>query len=199
MIQILLAAALAVAAPAKGVATGAAAPDFSLKDSNGKTHTLAGFKGKTVVLEWLNYECPFMKKHYETKNMQALQKELTDKGVVWLSVLSSAPGKQGHYPPAEINERNKSAGGAPTALLIDADSKVARLYDAKTTPHMFVIDGTGKVVYQGAIDDNSSADKETVKGAKNYVREAAQALEKKDMAAVPASTKAYGCGIKFAG
>lgn len=177
-------------------AIGAAAPAFTAVDSNGKSHNLADFKGKYVVLEWLNHGCPYVVKHYESKNMQGLQKEYTAKGVVWLSIISSVPGKQGHSTPAKANEDLAAKGGASTAVLLDEKSDIGRLYGAKTTPHMFVIDPAGNVIYKGAIDDKPTTDTDDIAGATNYVRAALDAA----MAGKPvamAQTKPYGCSVKY--
>lgn len=176
---------------------GQPAPEFTLTDSNGQSHKLSDFKGKFVVLEWLNHGCPFIKKHYGSGNMQKLQKEYTGKGVVWLSIVSSAPGKQGHMTPEETNKAKEESGSAATAVLIDEDGSVGHLYDAKTTPHMFVVDPQGTLIYMGAIDSDRSPDPAGIEGAKNYVK---QALDEA-MAGKPVSeptTTAYGCGIKYA-
>lgn len=188
------AAPAASAIPAPTV--GKPAPAFSVKDWDGKTRSLSDFKGKTVVLEWFNFYCPFVRKHYDPGNMQSLQKKYTGKGVVWLSVCSSADGKPGWATPEAHKTNFKERNGAPTAVLIDADGTMGRAYGAKTTPHMFVIDKKGVLAYAGAIDDNTSADKEAVKTAKNYV---AAALDE-TLAGKPVSTsatKAYGCSIKY--
>lgn len=177
--------------------TGKPAPEFTLTDSTGKSHKLSDFKGKFVVLEWLNHGCPFVVKHYGSGNMQKLQKEYTGKDVVWLSIVSSAPGKQGHMTPAETNKAKEESGSAATAVLIDEDGTVGRLYDAKTTPHMFVINPEGTLIYMGAIDSVKSPDPADIAGAKNYVK---QALDEA-LAGKPVSepvTTAYGCGVKYA-
>ena len=184
--------AVAVAAPQ----VGKPAPEFTLTDSDGKTHNLADFKGKIVVLEWLNHGCPFVKKHYDSGNMQKLQKEYTGKDVVWLSIVSSAPGKQGHMSADETNKTKAEKGSAATAVLIDEDGKVGRLYDAKRTPEMFIVGKDGTLVYAGAIDDKPSPDPADVEGAKNYI---AQALDE-ILAGKPVSeptTTAYGCSVKY--
>ena len=175
---------------------GKPAPDFTLKDTAGKEVKLSDYKGKFVVLEWVNYGCPFVKKHYGVKNMQKLQKEFTDKGAVWLSICSSAPGKQGNMPPAEAAAETKALGAASTAYLIDEDGKVGNLYGARTTPEMYIVDPTGKLVYQGAIDDRSSPDPATLEGATNYVKVALTEA----MAGKPVTTpvtKSYGCSVKY--
>jgi peroxiredoxin len=175
---------------------GKAAPEFSAVGSDGKTYDLKSLAGKYVVLEWLNHGCPYVKKHYEGGNMQSLQKEYTAKGVVWLSVISSAPGKQGHASAGEANAAVKEHGAHPTAVLLDESGMVGRLYDAKTTPHMFVIDPSGVLVYAGAIDDQPSFDAESLTGAKSYVRAALdEAMAGKPVTV--ASTKAYGCSVKY--
>ena len=176
---------------------GSDAPAFTLKDSSGKEHSLSDYKGKFVVLEWFNEGCPFVKKHYTSGNMQKLQGEYTGKDVVWLSINSSAPGEQGHMTaesaPKTISEWNIKA----TKILFDHDGKVGKLYGAKTTPHMFVIDKAGKLVYQGAIDSKASADTADLASAENYVKVALDST----MAGKPvanASTKPYGCSVKYA-
>jgi peroxiredoxin len=194
-----LASALALAptpAPA-GAVVGEAAPAFSLSDSEGRTHSLADFAGKIVVLEWINYDCPFVDKHYGSGNMQKLQKEYTGQGVIWLSINSSAPGKQGHYPAKEVNALMAERQAAPTAYLLDSDGKVGRLYGAKTTPHMFIVDKAGKVVYAGGIDDKPSTDQADIGTAKNYVSAALdEALAGRPV--TEATSAPYGCSVKYA-
>ena len=175
---------------------GKPAPDFRLTDSNGKSHTLSALKGKYVVLEWVNFQCPFVKKHYDSGNMQKLEKTYTKKGVVWLSINSSAAGKSGNYPPGQVNALLKEKGASPTAYLLDGDGKVGRLYGAKTTPQMFVVDPHGTIVYGGAIDDRPTTDGEDVAGAKNYVQEALD-LALQGKAPAVAWTKSYGCSVKY--
>jgi peroxiredoxin len=188
----------APSAAASAIAAGAAAPDFTAVDSNGVTHTLSQYTGKTVVLEWTNHDCPFVKKHYNgTSNMQDLQRAAVADGIVWLSVISSAPGKQGNVTPGKANELTSARNAAPSAILLDETGVVGRLYDAKTTPHMFVIGPDQKIVYHGAIDDNSSAKPETVAGARNYVREALAALKAGRTPEVTTATP-YGCSVKYA-
>ena len=172
------------------------APEFTLTDTSGKVHSLADFKGKIVVLEWTNHECPFVKKHYGAGNMQALQKEFTDKGVIWLSIVSSAEGKQGFVKPEEGQHILEQQHAAPTAKLLDTEGKVGRLYEAKTTPHLFIINAEAKVVYMGAIDSIASAEKNDIPAATNYVRKALNEL----LAGIPITTpitKPYGCSIKY--
>ena len=157
---------------------------------------LASFAGKFVVLEWLNHGCPFVKKHYGGGNMQALQKEYTAKGVVWLSIISSAPGKQGHSTAEQANAATKEQGAQPTVVLLDESGAVGHLYDATTTPDMFVIDPSGTLIYAGAIDDQPSFDPETRRNAKNYVRAALDEAMAGKPVTTPA-TKSYGCGVKY--
>jgi peroxiredoxin len=194
-----LAAVLTLAAPALRAAdpsVGKAAPAFALADVDGKKRSLSEFKGKYVVLEWVNHGCPFVRKHYGSGNMQALQKEMTGKGVVWLSVCSSAEGKEGYMTPAEWKKAEAEKGAAPTDVLLDPEGAVGHLYGAKSTPHMFVITPEGTLVYKGAIDDKPTYDPEDVKGAKNYVRQAlAEAMAGKPVS--EPETKAYGCSVKY--
>lgn len=187
-------ALLALSAQA-AVKVGEPAPAFSLPGDDGKTHALADYRGKTVVLEWTNDGCPFVKKHY-AGNMQSLQKTYTAKDVVWLSVVSSAPGKQGSVDAAGAKALTQSRGAAPTSVLLDPTGEVGRLYDAKTTPHMYVIDGKGKLVYAGAIDSNPSADPADIPAATPYVKNALdETLAGKPVTV--AVTKPYGCSIKY--
>ncbi|NDD05884.1 MAG: thioredoxin family protein [Proteobacteria bacterium] len=172
------------------------APDFSLASAEGKTWKLSDQKGKVVVLEWFNAGCPFVKKHYDSQNMQALQKEYTAKGVVWLTMLSSAPGKQGYATGPELKKILTSWNAQSSAGLLDPEGKVGKLYGAKTTPHLFVINKEGVLVYEGAIDDNASADPATVKGAKNYVRLAVDAVLA-GQSVKESFSKPYGCSVKY--
>ena len=191
-LALLVAAGTTFAAPQ----VGEPAPAFTLTDANGQSHRLSDFKGKFVVLEWLNHGCPFVVKHYESGNMQNLQKEYTGKDVVWLSIASSAPGKQGHMSREETNKTKAEKGSAATAVLLDEDGTVGKLYDAKVTPELYVINPEGVLVYMGAIDDKKSVDAADVAGAKNYVK---QALDEA-MAGKPVSepvTTAYGCSVKY--
>jgi peroxiredoxin len=176
---------------------GKAAPNFTLPDTNGKTHSLADLKGKYVVLEWYQPDCPFVRKHYKSGNMQSLQKQYTSKGVVWLSIDSSAPGQEGNYPAEKLNQIASSDGAARSALLLDPDGKVGRLYGAKTTPDMYIIDPTGKLVYQGAIDDKRSTDLSDVQTATNYVKTALDASMSGKTVSTTA-TRPYGCSVKYA-
>jgi len=184
--------AIAIAAPE----IGKPAPAFTAVDSNGKSHALADFKGKTVILEWTNDGCPYVKKHYNAGNMQKIQKDLTADGAVWLSVISSAPGKQGHVDGKGANDLTKSRNAAPTAVLLDPKGTIGRAYEAQTTPHMYVIDGKGILRYMGAIDDKPSTDVATIAGARNYVREAVAAVKAGKPVEVTA-TDPYGCSVKY--
>ncbi|MCC7439381.1 MAG: thioredoxin family protein [Armatimonadetes bacterium] len=172
------------------------AQDFTLVDAEGQPHKLSDYAGKYVVIEWLNHGCPFVQKHYNSKNMQSLQKKYTDKGVIWLSIISSAPGKQGHSTPEQALAQMAEKGASPTAVLIDEDGAVGKMYGARTTPHMFVVAPDQTVIYQGAIDNIRSADPEDVPNATNYV---GQALDE-SMSGQPVSvgiTQPYGCSVKY--
>ena len=160
--------AICMVHPLSAADTSDPAPAFTLMDHLGEKHTLDQYKGKWVVLEWVNFDCPFVKKHYVSNNMQNLQKTYTDKGVIWLSICSSSKGKQGFLSSDEISSRIESHGAKPTAYLIDADGSVGKLYNAKTTPHMFVISPDGNLVYKGAIDSVPSTSPDDVVGAENY-------------------------------
>lgn len=177
-------------------AVGKAAPDFKAVDTYGKTHALSQYRGKWVVLEWVNHGCPYVKKHYNGKAMQALQKKYTDKGLVWLSIVSSAPGKQGHHSNDDANELTKEKGAAPTALLVDEAGTVGRLYDARTTPHMFVIDPQGTLLYMGGIDDKPSTRAKDLEVARPHVDIALQEAMAGKPVSVPA-TQPYGCNVKY--
>jgi peroxiredoxin len=184
------------AAVSAEVEVGKPAPAFSAKDAAGATRSLDEFKGKFVVLEWFNPECPFVKKHYGTKNMQTLQQQYTGKGVAWLSINSSAENKQGHVTGEQATAWAKEQGAAPTAILLDTDGTVGKLYHAATTPHVFVIDDKGVVIYHGAIDDVPSTDPADVKGAHNYVAQTLdEAMAGKPVTATP--TQPYGCSVKY--
>ena len=176
---------------------GAPAPAFTLTDSNGRALSLADFKGKTVVLEWTNHDCPYVGKHYRGNNMQALQKKWTGQGVVWLSVISSAPGLQGHVSGQQANKLTADRGAAPTAVLFDPTGKVGRAYSARATPHMYVINGEGAFAYMGGVDDQPTARVEDLKGARNFVDQALSEIAQGKPVSVSAS-RAYGCSIKYA-
>jgi len=175
---------------------GSAAPDFSLTDAKGKTHSLSEYKGKYVVLEWFNPECPFVKKHYGGGNMQNLQKQYTGKGVVWLTIDSNAPGSQGSLTPEEAERIASSWNTHQTALLLDPDGKVGRAYGAKNTPNMVVINPDGKIAYEGAIDSKASPNPADIPSSTNYVKVALD----ESLAGKPVSTpqtKPYGCSVKY--
>jgi peroxiredoxin len=192
----MLGAALAVSVAAHAVRVGDAAPDFTGTDSNGKTHKLSEYRGKYVVLEWTNNGCPFTQKHYESGNMQSLQKDWTAKGVVWLTVLSSAPGEQGYMTATQENGYLGKVNAAPTAALLDPTGAIGHEYAAKMTPHMFVIDPSGKLIYAGAIDDHATTDPGDIKSSKNYVSAAlTEAMAGQQVAT--ASTRPYGCSVKY--
>jgi peroxiredoxin len=200
MRQIQLGLLLAVFAASANVVSalppGSIAPDFKGLDSNGVEHSLSEYRGKFVVLEWANRGCPYEQKHYLSGNMESLQKQWTGKGVVWLSILSDGPGQQGYVTPAEENDYLKTMKASPTAALLDPTGVIGRLYQARTTPHMFVVGPTGKIVYQGAIDDQPTPDPSSLKGADNYLNDALNAA----MAGRPvamAATKPYGCAVHY--
>ncbi|HCU26088.1 MAG TPA: thioredoxin family protein [Deltaproteobacteria bacterium] len=175
---------------------GQAAPAFQVKDATGKDQTLSNYAGQWVVLEWYNKDCPYVRKHYGSGNMQNLQKTYTAKGVKWLTVLSSAPGKQGYLEAAQALENAKQVGSAATAVLLDPSGAMGQAYGAKTTPHMYVIDPKGKLVYAGAIDDNNSANPAVIPTSKNYVAAALdEALAGK--AVMVSSSQPYGCSVKY--
>jgi peroxiredoxin len=189
-------AAVVLVATALAVKVGDPAPGFTAVDSNGKQQKLSDYNGKYVVLEWHNQGCPYTKKHYDSGNMQRLQKEWTGKGVIWLTVISSAPGKQGFVTHEQENEYVKKMNAVPTAVLMDPAGTLGRLYDAKTTPQMFIIDPKGTLVYQGAIDDKPTSDAADIPRSKNYVNVALTEI----MAGKPVSepaTRPYGCSVKY--
>lgn len=172
------------------------APDFKLNDMNGKVHSLSEFKGKWVVMEWFNKDCPFVRKHYGSNNMQNLQKAYTAKGVVWLTIYSSAKGNQGYEESIDAIKTQQELKGYSSFLLADNNGIVGKLYGAQTTPHMFIISPDSKVIYTGAIDDNNSPDPKVIASSKNYV---AQALDSAmaNKAVEVAHAKPYGCGVKY--
>lgn len=175
---------------------GRPAPDFTLTDITGQTHKLSDFRGKVVVLEWVNQECPFVVKHYASGNLPATQKAATADGVIWLAINSGRPGAQGDFDPTRVNAWAKEHGAAYTAYFRDQDGKVGRLYGAKTTPHMYVIAADGTLVYNGAIDSIRSANQADIAKAENYVNSALAAL-KAGQPVKTASTQAYGCSVKY--
>ncbi len=172
------------------------APDFTLKDQFGIAHRLSDYKGQIVVLEWINFDCPFVVKHYSSNNMQNLQKKYTDQDVIWLSICSSAEGKQGHFSNDEIKKRIEDQKAKMSAYLIDESGDVGRMYEAKTTPHIYIVDKNGFLVYAGAIDDTKSTDKNDIPKSKNYVSEVLDNLYNGS----PIKTKTtvpYGCSVKY--
>lgn len=173
------------------------APAFTAMNAAGETVNLSDFAGKTVVLEWINYGCPYVQKHYGSGNMQALQEKYTAAGVVWLSINSSAEGKQGYFTGEDLAKQNADHNNKATHYLLDTDGTIGKAYGATATPHMFVIDGEGHIVYQGAIDSISTADKADIEKAENYVTAALDGVAAGTEIATP-STQAYGCGIKYA-
>jgi len=193
---VFMSALMAYAAPIGDPAIGQTAPDFTVKGSDGKNYRLADYRGKFVVLEWYNPGCPFVRKHYDTGNMQSLQDRYTKKGVVWLSIDSSATGMEGNLSAQEGQADRAQNKAHSTALLLDPNGTVGRLYGAKTTPHMFVIDPKGVLDYKGAIDNRRSTDPEDIAGATNYVALALdEAMAGKPVTTV--STRSYGCSVKY--
>lgn len=190
-----LLAAISLATHA-AVNVGQPAPDFIGLDSNGKQHSLSQYKGKTVVLEWTNHDCPYVKKHYNSGNMQALQKDATANGVIWLSIISSRPGKQGHVSGKQANELTASRNASPTAVILDESSEIGLLYGAKTTPHMYIVDKSGQLVYMGGIDDTPSKDEDDIPKSKNYVRAALDEMAA-SQAIKKSITRPYGCSVKY--
>jgi len=176
---------------------GEAAPTFSLNATTGKAVSLADQRGKIVVLEWTNHECPYVRKHYESGNMQSIQKEAVGQGVVWLTVISSAPGTQGHVSASQADELTTTRKAGPTAVLFDPTGTVGKAYGATNTPHMYVVDKAGMLMYAGAIDDRPTSRKSDVPGAHNYVRAALQSVAAGQPVKTPV-TRAYGCTVKYA-
>lgn len=193
LIALVLLTALQVLSAMK---VGEQAPDFTTTASNGKTYRLADYRGKYVVLEWHNNGCPYVGKQYNSGNMQRLQKEWTSRGVIWFTILSSAPGKQGYVTASEENEYLAKMQATPTAALLDPTGKVGHLYDAKTSPQMVVIDPQGAVIYDGAIDDKPTTDLADVPGATNYVTLAIEQAMAGKQVETPA-TRPYGCSVKY--
>jgi peroxiredoxin len=179
------------------VKVGEAAPPFTATTSTGPSVSLGDYRGKIVILEWTNHDCPYVKKHYETTNMQALQKEATGQGVIWLTVISSAPGTQGYVSPSEANELTSTRQAAPTVVVLDPKGTVGKMYGATNTPHMYIVDKGGVLVYAGAIDDKPTTRRSDVQGAQNYVRAALQAVSAGQPVKTPV-TRAYGCTVKYA-
>jgi peroxiredoxin len=187
-----------VALSAFALRVGDDAPAFTGMDSHGQAHKLSDYKGQFVVLEWTNNGCPYTKKHYDSGNMQALQKQWTAKGVVWLTVLSSAPGEQGYMTASDENAYIGKVHAGPTAALLDPSGAIGHEYAAKTTPHMFVIDPSGKLIYDGAIDDHPTTDASDIPSSKNYVSAAlTEAMAGQQVAT--SYTRPYGCSVKYSG
>jgi peroxiredoxin len=177
-------------------AVGTTAPDFSLTDSKGKTQSVSQYKGKYVVLEWFNPDCPFVKKHYGSGNMQKLQEEFTAKGVTWLTIDSSAPGLEGNLTAEQAEKKMAEWKTKQTALVLDPDGKAGRSYGAKNTPHMFVINPEGKIIYEGAIDSKATPSPSDIAGSTNYVKVALEeSMAGKTVS--NANTKPYGCSVKY--
>lgn len=172
------------------------APDFTAVDSNGQTQSLGALRGKVVALEWTNHDCPYVRKHYNTGNMQALQRQAADAGVVWLSVISSPPGEQGNVTPEKANELTQTRKAAPAAILLDPKGQVGRAYDARTTPHMFLINAEGVLVYMGGIDSIPSTRADDLEKATPYFRDALAAVTKGEPVK-NAVTRPYGCSVKY--
>jgi peroxiredoxin len=175
---------------------GEPAPDFEGVDSSGKVQRLADYRGKIVVLEWTNHDCPFVRKHYGAGNMQDQQRQAATQGVVWLSVISSAPGKQGHVSPAEADELTRNRNAQPHAVILDTEGKIGRSYNAKTTPHMYIIDAAGKLVYMGGIDSITSSNPDDISRATQHVHVALQEMAAGNPVST-AVTKPYGCSVKY--
>jgi len=189
-------AILALSLSAWAVRVGDPAPDFTGTDSNGQTHKLSEYRGKFVVLEWTNSNCPFTRKHYASGNMQSLQKEWTAKGVVWLTVLSSTPGGDGYMNGPMENAYLEKVHASPTAVLLDPSGALGHEYEARTTPDMYVIDPSGKLIYSGAIDDHPTTDPDDIAASKNYVSAAlTQSLAGQPVAV--SYTRPYGCSVKY--
>jgi peroxiredoxin len=188
----------ALSLSAWAVKVGDPAPDFTGTDSHGQTHQLSEYRGKYVVLEWTNNGCPFTRKHYTSGNMQNLQKQWTAKGVVWLTVLSSAPGEQGYMTASAENAYLQKVNADPTAALLDPTGAIGHQYDAKTTPDMYVIDPSGKLIYAGAIDDHATTDPSDIPNSKNYVSQALTEAMAGQQVAIT-YTRPYGCSVKYQG
>ena len=189
---------LASPAWAAGVAkVGETAPAFNTAATNGRSVSLADQRGKIVILEWTNHDCPYVRKHYDSGNMQTLQKEITAQGVVWLTLISSSPGTQGYVSPKEADELTASRKANPTAVLLDPTGAVGKAYGATNTPHMYIVDKAGLLVYAGAIDDRPTTRRADVQGAHNYVRAALEDMATGRAVQTPV-TRAYGCTVKYA-
>jgi hypothetical protein len=197
LLVVLLGGVFVPQAQAQEAQVGESAPSFTLTAADGDTHSLSDFDGKYVVLEWLNFGCPFVQKHYGSGHMQALQKKYTEEGVVWLSIVSSAEGKQGYYPPEEMVEQKNKHNGSMTAILMDSSGEIGRTYGAQVTPHMYVINPEGTLVYKGGIDNRPTTDEADIEGATNYVELALdQAMSGQEVETKTAQP--YGCTVKYA-
>lgn len=196
--KLLIALLFLLSNAAFALTTGEKAPNFKLNGLNPKLKeiSLSDYKGKIVVLEWVNHGCPFVRKHYDSGNMQSLQKKYTEKNVIWLSIVSSAPGKQGHVDTEGATKEKKDNKSSATDVLLDPTGKVGKLYGAKTTPHMYIVDKEGTLVYQGAIDSTADAEKDSIPSAKNYVSSALDELMAGKKVTVH-TTKSYGCSVKY--
>ncbi len=195
--KLLIVTALLMGGLAQAVEVGKPAPDFSGKTFEGKTVKLSDYKGSFVVLEWHNQGCPYVKKHYDSGNLPKLQSEWTGKGVKWVTIISSGPGKEGFVTAAEEAKYLKEKKSIPTAVIADSDSSIASAFGAKTTPHMFIVDKTGTLIYNGALDDKASTEAEDIPKSKNYVNAAlTEAMAGKPV--MVASTTPYGCSVKYA-
>lgn len=195
MLSGLLLVATATSAQA-ALKVGQPAPDFTGIDTRGQELSLSDYRGKHVVLEWTNHDCPYVRKHYGAGNMQAQQRAATERGVVWLSIISSAPGKQGHVDAAQADQLTQQRDAAPSAVILDDSGAIGRLYGAKTTPHMYIVDPDGTLVYMGGIDSITSADPRDIEQATQYV---SAALDEA-LAGQPVSqavTRPYGCSVKY--
>jgi hypothetical protein len=190
-------AVLLLVSSASAAKVGESAPDFQATDSNGQMHKLSQYRGKFVVLEWHNNGCPYTRKHYDSGNMQRLQKDWTSKGVVWFTVISSAPGQQGYVTAQQENDYLKQTNASPSAALLDPQGQVGRLYSAKTTPHMFVISPQGVLIYDGAIDDKATTEPADIATAKNYLSQALEEAMANKPVSIPTS-RPYGCSVKYA-
>jgi peroxiredoxin len=182
---------------AAGARVGDAAPGFTVAATTGQSLSLADQRGKLVILEWTNHDCPYVRKHYETGNMQALQRETTAQGVIWLTLISSSPGTQGYVTPKQADELTTTRKASPTSVLLDPTGVVGKAYGATNTPHMYLIDNNGLLVYAGAIDDRPTTRRADVRGARNYVRAALEDVAAGRQVQTPA-TRAYGCTVKYA-
>lgn len=192
LMMLLLASTLALAAPQ----VGAPAPDFAVSDAQGNMHRLTDYRGEILVLEWYNKDCPYVRKHYDSDNMQGLQRDMAEQGVKWLTVISSAPGKQGHQGAEDTLANAEAEQASPEAVLRDESGDMGRAYGAKTTPHMYVIDAQGLLRYMGAIDSNDSANPATITTAENYLRPAVDSVLAGEEVATK-SSRPYGCSVKY--